>query len=340
MTARLSQDDINKLASLIGTDWHTADRTGFYLEYYNLLKQYAPSNGGNNFSTSDLMLLQASISSYSGFAGGGALLGNALAKFANPDLYNISLDEFSWDVAAGLFASIKKDWLGGGSGIFSTSDVFSSDNDVWQSKGLLEYFPGQAIEYNFDYTKLFTAGTLGGALSGLELIFGAQIGFTEADRIGQGVLDTSNPDYTVIRNPAGRVIWVQENVGALDRIFVVPQSVLNNPGQGLVDLISNYFGVDKSTALSALNYGDSALNSQRLGVANANCFAPARKRNLATWPRQNNATGKSPPTLSSPLRKNIPLVPSGKSVALLFASHPTRGAARDRHETRGGMRWT
>src|ERR1700675_2681982 len=110
MTARLTQDDINKLASLIGTDWHTADRTVIYLEYYNLLKQYAPSNGGNNFSTSDLMLLQASISSYSGFAGGGALLGNALAKFANPDLYNISLDEFSWDVAAGLFASIKEDY--------------------------------------------------------------------------------------------------------------------------------------------------------------------------------------------------------------------------------------
>ena len=253
MTARLTQDDINKLASLIGTDWHTADRTGFYLEYYNLLKQYAPSNGGSGFSASDLMLLQASISSYSGFAGGGALLGNALAKYANPDTYNISLDQFSWDVARGLFDTIVENWDSGtGTGILTTSDVFTSDNQVWTSKGLLEYFPGQAIEYNFDYTKLFTAGTLGGALSGLELIFGAQIGFTEADRIGQGVLDTSNPDYTVIRNSAGRVIWVQENVGALDRIFKIPQSVLNNPGQGLVDLISSYFGVDKSTALSAL----------------------------------------------------------------------------------------
>ncbi len=67
MTVRLNQDDINKLASLIGTDWHTTDRAGFYLEYYNLLKQYAPSEGG--FSASDLMLLQASISTYSGFAG-------------------------------------------------------------------------------------------------------------------------------------------------------------------------------------------------------------------------------------------------------------------------------
>jgi hypothetical protein len=35
------------------------------------------------------------------------------------------------------------------------------------------------------------------------------------------------------------------------------------------------------------------------------------------------------------------LLPSwGKSVAFLRPSHPTRGAARDRHETRGGMRWT
>jgi hypothetical protein len=29
MTARLIQDHIDKLASLIGPDWHTADRTGF-----------------------------------------------------------------------------------------------------------------------------------------------------------------------------------------------------------------------------------------------------------------------------------------------------------------------
>ena len=40
----------------------------------------------------------------------------------------------------------------------------------------------------------------------------------------------------------------------------------------------------------------------------------ARKRNLATRPRQNNPTGKSPKTLSSPSDKNIPLNPSGKSV--------------------------
>src|SRR6266702_7882923 len=44
--------------------------------------------------------------------------------------------------------------------------------------------------------------------------------------------------------------------------------------------------------------------------------------------------------LSSPRAKNIPLTASGKSALLIRPSHPTRGAARDRHETRGGMRWT
>jgi hypothetical protein len=50
--------------------------------------------------------------------------------------------------------------------------------------------------------------------------------------------------------------------------------------------------------------------------------------------------GQISKNLSSPARKNISLVASGKSVVFLRPSHPTRGAARDRHETRGGMRWT
>jgi hypothetical protein len=40
----------------------------------------------------------------------------------------------------------------------------------------------------------------------------------------------------------------------------------------------------------------------------------ARKLNPEARVRQNNPTGKSPKTLSSPFCKNIPLNPSGKSV--------------------------
>jgi len=41
--------------------------------------------------------------------------------------------------------------------------------------------------------------------------------------------------------------------------------------------------------------------------------------------RQINPTGKSLKSLSNPLRKNISLTPSGKSVALICASHPYEG---------------
>jgi hypothetical protein len=44
---------------------------------------------------------------------------------------------------------------------------------------------------------------------------------------------------------------------------------------------------------------------------------PVRKRNFETTPRQNNPTGKSLKTLSSPLAKNIPLNIEGKSPAYL-----------------------
>src|ERR1700730_1576519 len=39
-------------------------------------------------------------------------------------------------------------------------------------------------------------------------------------------------------------------------------------------------------------------------------------------------------------RKNISLLALPKSVLELFPSQPTRGAYHDRHETRGGVRWT
>jgi hypothetical protein len=106
--------------------------------------------------------------------------------------------------------------------------------------------------------------------------------------------------------------------------------------------------------ISLLCYGDSALYSVQcivrpvaiipivipsVEIAKPELRRLARKKNLATSLRQNNATGKSPKTLSSPLQKNIPFNLSGKSVVYFRASHPMRGALRT-SRTRGGMRWT
>jgi len=55
----------------------------------------------------------------------------------------------------------------------------------------------------------------------------------------------------------------------------------------------------------------------------------ARNGEVACDVRQNNSTGKSPESLSSPQLKNIPLNPSGKSALPTRPFHPMRGALRN-----------
>ena len=57
-------------------------------------------------------------------------------------------------------------------------------------------------------------------------------------------------------------------------------------------------------------------------------------------PRQNNPSGKSPESLSSPFEKIFRFSEIGKSVHIIRPSHPMRGADRESSRTRGGMRWT
>jgi hypothetical protein len=47
------------------------------------------------------------------------------------------------------------------------------------------------------------------------------------------------------------------------------------------------------------------------------------------WRATNQPDGQISKSLSRPSRKNIPLSPSGKSVVLIRASHPMRGALRN-----------
>jgi len=70
----------------------------------------------------------------------------------------------------------------------------------------------------------------------------------------------------------------------------------------------------------------------------------ARNGKVASLHATKQPDGQIKQILSSPSRKNIPLNPSGKSGLPTRPSHPTRGAARDRHERavgcggRGGLR--
>jgi hypothetical protein len=66
----------------------------------------------------------------------------------------------------------------------------------------------------------------------------------------------------------------------------------------------------------------------------------SRKHDLFSKLRQNNPTGKSVRSLSSPSRKNIPLPSSGKSELGIPPSCPAKRGVGRRHERWGRERWT
>ena len=74
MTTSLTAQDVAALRDILTSDSTTADRGGFYLAYYEMIKDI-------DAEAARQVLMQAHISTYSGFFGGAALLGNALANW-------------------------------------------------------------------------------------------------------------------------------------------------------------------------------------------------------------------------------------------------------------------
>lgn len=105
------------------------DRGGAYLTLYKEL--------GN-----EQILVQAQITTYTGFWGSGALTGNNMARLAGGDRYNVDLDQFSTDIAQGTIDAIRKDLANGGTGRLTDDQFQAADRDVWRQKGMAELFPG------------------------------------------------------------------------------------------------------------------------------------------------------------------------------------------------------
>ncbi len=251
--------NVSDLRTLLG-DLSTApnggvNRGGFYLAYFNYLMDQTTKTSDMAqqallIASARQVLLQAEITTYSGFAGGAALIGNALAKNANPSLYPATLDEFSYDIANGLLTQMEKD----GSGIenFTADKIQLLDRGVWIGFGMGDYFPGNAQFANKDVNVFLSAGTLASALAGLQLAFGGAVGYTQADAIAQGgILDTSNPYYDVVLGAGGRVLFVQDKLsptiaeslssGAITSVAALDGSVDN--------VVSNWLGVYGPTAV-------------------------------------------------------------------------------------------
>ena len=121
----LSESDVASLRTIL----ESGNRGEFYWRYYEMTGEYQA-------------LIQAQITTYSGVWGGLAASGNYLAKLTDQKNYTISLDQFSYDIAAGLLLRIESDVSKGGSGIFTADEMLAIDQDVWRGKGLGELFPG------------------------------------------------------------------------------------------------------------------------------------------------------------------------------------------------------
>ena len=256
----LTQADIDKLTSLLIDN---KDRGGFYLAYYDMVKDV-------NSETANQILMQAHISTYSGWFGGAALLGNALAKYSNPEqdyVYSndYTLDDFSQDIAGATLQLIVSDFNGGaGNGIVDANTIQTSDRLVWIGNELGEYFPGNFQSWDDDPDLLFSAGSLATALSGFQLIFGSALGFEANDYSGSAYeIDTTNPDYDVVYlvdasqpDGRGRIVHVKENIGLLDSY--APEIVREEPALAAATailgamLVSPVAGGAFGTALSGV----------------------------------------------------------------------------------------
>jgi Ca2+-binding RTX toxin-like protein len=202
-------------------------RTEVYLYLYEAYKAIGTPEA---LDGARQLLLQAYITSFSGFIGGAAILGNAIAKFGSPENYNLTLTQFSIDIIAGLLDTIDIEVNeNGGDGVLSADEIQRADSQVWIDKNLGQYFPGNFQLWDESPDFLFSAGNLSAALSGLQLAFGGQIGYEREDYPGL-YWDTSNDDYDVLRigGPEGRAVYIEDKIGVKQEF--VPDVVEDDPG--------------------------------------------------------------------------------------------------------------
>lgn len=144
----VKQVDVERYNALLAA----GKRTEAYVEYAEDLL----SNG--EFGGYHQVMMMAQISSYSGDVGGAAILGNLVAS--KHEDYNLSLDDFSRDVAERLFEAVRidvSDTTSEGQGLFNAAEVRALAYSAWADKGLGGEFPGnfqRTLDENNDYANV------------------------------------------------------------------------------------------------------------------------------------------------------------------------------------------
>ncbi|MGK0247956.1 MAG: hypothetical protein ACI910_000684, partial [Oleispira sp.] len=201
-----SQPKVNKITTAhvdtMQALLNEGNRGGAYMFYYMLT--------GNTQA-----LVQAQITTYSGFFGGAALYGNYLAKIANPDKYTLSLDQFSIDIVQANIDAIRIDINGGNNGLLSPEDLQVADYGVWVDKEMGDYFPGNLLAPGGSISLLFTAGSANGLVGGRQgVLFGNYLSSFESDNyLIQGKGDPQSKQIIAYDKLTGQMVGIWAKPG-------------------------------------------------------------------------------------------------------------------------------
>ena len=170
-----------------------------YIEYHNL-------------TGSSQALIQAMVSSYSGYIGQLALYSNAVARTYLGSQYPGTTDNFSQIIASDLLDKIKANVADGGTGVFTDDKILEFAKLQWEIRGIGDCFPGNVLVGKFTACT-FAVNLIGAAVSaagqgtGLftPVITGGSLSSPDVPAGGQRV---TSPDgqVTFIKDASGNVV--------------------------------------------------------------------------------------------------------------------------------------
>ena len=128
----------------------TDNRAAAYLDIATVLRRQAAATGIDRYLQAAYMLEeQAEVTTFSGDNGSLAMLGNFNAKQNGGSRYNVPLDVFSWQIDEAVITFFENVVNNHQYEDISQNSILAVDALVWDSKGLLPYFPGLALGIDF-----------------------------------------------------------------------------------------------------------------------------------------------------------------------------------------------
>jgi Ca2+-binding RTX toxin-like protein len=198
---QITQTHIDIMTTLLNEN----RRAEVYIYYSKLI-------GNQDPGAIQQLMLQQQITTYSGAAGGSALEGNFNAKVNNQDIYP-NLDDFSHDIILGMIVTLSNDVENGRTGILNANQIQQSDQNVWNDKELVGFYPGN-IQLSWDYTQ----GTQAHETSKLYDFFIVEEAARKGMGLGKRIGEFSHSEYST-RVDDGMVYKINNSTGIIEGAF-------------------------------------------------------------------------------------------------------------------------